>query len=87
MGSISEMKRNRIKERTSEGISIAKAQGRFKGRKLGSVQTESKLLERHPIIVAKLKRGLTYLDISEITGKSTATVAKVKNAMQRRVVL
>jgi DNA invertase Pin-like site-specific DNA recombinase len=84
MGSIAEMERNRIKERTKEGILIAKAQGKFKGRKLGSTQTESKLLERHPIIVAKLKKGLTYRDISEITGKSTATVAKVKKTLLKR---
>lgn len=84
MGSIAEMERNRIKERTQEGIRIAKAEGKFKGRKIGSTQTDTKLLERHPIIVAKLKKGLTYRDISEITGKSTATVAKVKKVMKKR---
>ncbi|WP_178983670.1 recombinase family protein [Winogradskyella helgolandensis] len=37
MGSIAEMERSRIKERTAEGIKIAQAQGKFKGRKVGSI--------------------------------------------------
>lgn len=87
MASIAEMERNRIKERTQEGITIAKAHGRFKGRKLGSCQSESRLLERHPVVVQKLKSGLSYRDISAITGKSSATVAKVKKVMKKRSLL
>lgn len=87
MGSIAEMERNRIKERTKEGIKIAKAKGKFKGRKPGSTQSDSKLLERHPIIIAKLKKGWTYRDISERTGKSTATVAKVKRVLEKRSII
>jgi len=82
MGSIAEMERNRIKERTSEGIKIAKANGKFKGRKNGSIQTDTKLLERHPIIVAKLKKGLAIRDIAEIAQCSTTTVVKVKKVLQ-----
>lgn len=78
MGSIAEMERNRIKERTEEGIKLAKAQGKYKGRKVGSVQSTDRLLERHPIIVQKLKKGLSVREISKITGKSTAIVMKVK---------
>ncbi|MCB9189477.1 MAG: recombinase family protein [Flavobacteriales bacterium] len=81
MGSIAEMERNRIKERTSEGIKLAKAQGKYKGRKLGSTQSTERLLERHPIIVQKLKKGLSVREISKITGKSTATVMKVKKIL------
>lgn len=81
MGSIAEMERNRIKERTSEGIAIAKAKGLYTGRKLGSVQTTAKLLERHSDIVKKLEKGLTIREISKITGKSTATIQKVKRAI------
>ncbi|WP_424493185.1 recombinase family protein [Salinimicrobium sp. GXAS 041] len=84
MGSIAEMERNRIKERTKEGIEIAKAKGKFKGRKPGSQQSEKRLLERHPIIVQKLKKGLSYREISGITGKSTATIAKVKKVLEKR---
>jgi DNA invertase Pin-like site-specific DNA recombinase len=81
MGSIAEMERNRIKERTSEGIKIAKAKGRYKGRKNGSVQSDTRLLERHPIIVAKLMKGLSIRDIAEIVKCSTTTVVKVKKVL------
>lgn len=81
MGSIAEMERNKIKERQSEGITIAKAQGKFKGRKVGSTQSNQRLLDRHPIIVQKLKKGLTVRDINQITGASSTTIIKVKKAL------
>ena len=81
MGSIAELERNRIKDRQSEGIAIAKAHGRFKGRKVGSVQSTQRLLERHAIIVQKLKKGMSVRDVAEISGKSTATVMKVKKVL------
>tara|TARA_R110002049_G_C9172462_1_gene562052 strand:- start:4421 stop:5038 length:618 start_codon:yes stop_codon:yes gene_type:complete len=82
MGSIAEMERNRIKERTSEGIKIAQAQGKFKGRKVGSVQSTTRLLERHPIIIKKLNKGLTVREVAEITGKSTTTVMKLRKVLK-----
>lgn len=81
MGSIAEMERNRIKERQNEGIVIAKAEGKFKGRKVGSVQSAQRLLERHPIIVQKLKKGMSIRDVAELTSTSTTTVNKVKKAL------
>lgn len=81
MGSIAEMERNRIKDRVSEGIKLAQAKGKFKGRKIGSTQSNSRLLERHPIIVKKLNKGLTVREVSEIVGKSSTTVMKVKKVL------
>lgn len=81
MGSIAEMERNRIKERTTEGIKIAQAEGKFKGRKIGSTQSNARLLERHPNIVKKLNKGLTVREVAEIVGKSTTTVVKVKKVL------
>ncbi len=83
MGSIAEMERNKIKERQSEGITIAKAQGKFKGRKVGSIQSTQRLIERHPIIVQKLKKGFTVRDIVEITGASSTTIIKVKKVLTK----
>jgi DNA invertase Pin-like site-specific DNA recombinase len=81
MGSIAEMERNRIKERQSEGITIAKAEGKFKGRKVGSIQSAQRLLERHPIIAQKLKKGMSIRDVAELTKASTTTVNKVRKAL------
>ena len=84
MGSIGEMERNRIKQRTAEGIAIAKGKGKYKGRKVGSNQSNDKLLERHQIIVSKLKKGLSVREISSITGCSSATIIKVKKVLEQR---
>jgi DNA invertase Pin-like site-specific DNA recombinase len=84
MGSIAEMERCRIKERQYEGIVIAKAEGKFRGRKIGSVQSNERLLERHPIIVQKLKKGLSIRDVAEITKASTTTINKVKKVLEQK---
>lgn len=81
MGSIAEMERNRIKERTAEGIKIAQAKGKYKGRRIGSTQSNARLLERHPNIVKKLNKGLTIREVAKIVGKSTTTVVKVKKIL------
>ncbi len=84
MGSIAEMNRNQIKQRAMEGIKVAQALGKFKGRKIGAVQSDEKLLQRHPTIVKKLQKGMPMRDITQITGSSSATICKVKNVMINR---
>jgi DNA invertase Pin-like site-specific DNA recombinase len=84
MSSIAQMERNRIKERTQEGIAIAKSKGKFTGRKLGSIQTDEKLLERHSLVVKKLQRGVVMRDINAITGISLPTIVKVKKVLVKR---
>lgn len=84
MGSIGELERNKIKERCAEGISIAKALGKYTGRKHGSIQSVDKTLQRHADVVIKLKRGLTVRDISAITGKSSATITNVRKILTKR---
>ena len=84
MGSISEMERGRIKERCAEGIKIAKANGKFKGRKVGSIQSDGRLLERHSNIVKKLHKGLSVRDVAATLNCSTGTVMKVKKVIEKR---
>ncbi|MCZ8297005.1 MAG: recombinase family protein [Flavobacterium sp.] len=87
MGSIAEMNRNQIKMRALEGIRVAQALGKFQGRKIGAVQSDEKLLQRHQSIVKKLQKGISIRDISEITGASSATICKVKKVMVNRKML
>jgi DNA invertase Pin-like site-specific DNA recombinase len=82
MGSIAEMERNRIKERQVEGISLNKH--KFLGRKLGSTISDTKLLERHLVIVKKLRKGLSVREIAKVVNCSTTTVMKVKKIMEKR---
>ncbi len=86
MGSIAQMERKRIKERQAEGIAIAKVNGKFKGRKIGSNQTQERLLKRHPLIVQFLQKGFTIREIVNLTGKSSATIIKVKKALEQKMV-
>ena len=84
MGSIGELERNKIKERCTEGIAIAKGAGKYTGRKIGSIQGDDKTLQRHADVVLKLKRGLTVRDISAVTGKSSATITNVRKILVKR---
>jgi len=83
MGSIAQMERARIKERQAEGIVLAKALGKFQGRKIGSTISDSKILERHQIIVKKLKKELSVREVAEIVNCSTTTVMKVKKILDK----
>jgi DNA invertase Pin-like site-specific DNA recombinase len=87
MGSIGELERNKIKERSAEGVAIAKALGKYHGRKIGSVQSDEKLLQRHIMVQKKLLKSMTIREVSEITGCSTATIIKVKKVMCYRNML
>jgi DNA invertase Pin-like site-specific DNA recombinase len=87
MGSIAEMNRNQIKTRALEGIRVAQALGKYQGRKVGAIQTDEKLLQRHQTIVKKIQKGISVRDISEITGASSATICKVKKVMANRKML
>lgn len=84
MGSIAEMERNRIKERQAEGIALAKALGKFQGRKIGSTISDVQILERHQIIVKKLKKELSVREVAEIVNCSTTTVMKVKKILDKQ---
>lgn len=87
MGSIAEMNRNQIKMRALEGIRVAQALGKYQGRKVGAIQSDEKLLQRHQSIVKKLQKGISIRDISEITGASSTTICKVKKVMVNRKML
>lgn len=87
MGSIAEMNRNQIKQRAMEGIKVAQALGKFKGRKIGAVQSDEKMLQRHQTIVKKLQKRMPMRDITQITGSSSATICKVKKVMSNRNML
>lgn len=74
MGTIAENQRNSIKRNQAEGIALNKH--KFVGRKIGSTQSDERLLERHQVVVSKIKKGLSIRDISSIVGCSTGTRAK-----------
>lgn len=84
MASIAELERDRIKDRQKEGIVIAKANGKYTGRKIGSNQSDDVTLSKHAIVVDKLQRGYTIREIAELTKRSSATIIKVKKMISNR---
>ena len=81
MASISEMERLRIKEAQAEGIANAKMKGVYLKNglnKKGKTQSKETILKNHKDIVRCLELGSTTKDIVKNTGKSTATITKVR---------
>lgn len=70
MLSLAEIEREYIRERQAAGIAVAKAEGRYTGRKPGSTKAKPKEARR------LRKRGLTVPQISQALGVSPRTVAR-----------
>lgn len=74
MGAVNELERNLIRERVREGVDIAKAQGKYKGR-------PKKYTERNPKLMHALelyKDGkMTVKNICEVTGVSRSSLYEV----------
>ena len=83
LANVANMERESILERQQEGIRIAKAQGKYKGRVLGSAESPEQKLSKHKDIVKYLKEGrLTLEEIGKQTGKSLSTVKRINKVWQ-----
>lgn len=80
LANISEMERETMLERQREGIAIAKAKGRYKGRVRGSIESKEEFLAKYPKIVKTLKKQ-SLRNTAKLCGVSLGTVQKVKSAM------
>lgn len=63
--------RNHIKKNGTKSV----------GRKMGSIDSDETILERHSDVVKLLKRNISIRNVSSITNKSTNTVLKVKKLL------
>jgi len=76
-----------ISERQLEGIRIRKAKGLYGGRKIGSVDTADRFLNKpkNKKIIEYLEKGThTYVEISKILSCSMTTIIKVKEYLKVR---
>jgi len=78
LSSVANLEIESIKERQNHGIKIAKAKGRYMGRKAGAVMTTEAYLKRHKDVISLLNDGLSVSKTSKLTGKAFVTVRKVK---------
>jgi len=81
MATLSELERTKIKERQMQGIAIAKAEGKYKGRKRGTVKTPIQILAKHKNVVRQLRASQSIRNVAKICKVSPTTVQTVKRAM------
>lgn len=73
LGSISQLEKGIIKERTAEGIAIAKAKGMYKGRKRGTTN----------IIKAEKEKNITAIQSKLDAGVSISEIARMYDDVSR----
>jgi len=80
LGVVAEMEKKNINERTREGIAIAKALGKYKGRNKGTTEDVHYFLSKpkNKKVMDYIKKGFKNSEISKITGLSVNTIVKVR---------
>ena len=77
-GSIAQQERELLIERVNAGVKIAKAQGKYKGRKKGTIQDfKVKYKEQIPKIKELLKKGVSKTDIALLHDISRVTLDEI----------
>ena len=85
LGAIAELDRKTIKERTAEGIAIAKSQGKYKGRKKGAIALrDMEAIKRFKIFY---NSGLTKSDIAREFNVSRTTIYKWIEELKHRGII
>ena len=78
LASIAEMERETMLERQREGIALAIAEGKYKGRVRGSKESDEDVLKKYPEVIKHLKRGQSLRITAKLAEVSLGTVQKVK---------
>lgn len=84
MATLAEMERTKIRERQEQGIKIAKAKGKYKGRKKGTHKTDAQILEKYKTVVRQLNDGQSIRNTAKICSVAVGTVQSVKRAMKMK---
>lgn len=78
LANIAEMERATMLERQREGIAIAIAKGKYKGRVRGSKESNEDVIRKYSEVVKHLKRGQSLRNTAKLAEVSLGTVQKVK---------
>jgi len=80
LGIVAEMEKKNIHERIREGVAIAKALGKYKGRNKGTTEDVHYFLSKpkNKKALDYLKKGFKNSEVSKITGLSINTIVKIK---------
>jgi len=81
MSAVAEFERKQIKERTAEGIAIAKAKGKYKGRKRGTTATAETLQGKHAekiqVIQSSINEGRSLKSIADEYGYNRGLIYRL----------
>ena len=80
LGVVAEMEKKNINERIREGVAIAKALGKYKGRNKGTTEDVHYFLSKpkNKKALDYLKKGFKNSEVSKITGLSINTIVKIR---------
>lgn len=83
LANVAELTRNNIREAQAQGIKIAQAEGRFRGRVKGTTTSEKDFLKKYDNVVKELKTGVNSMrKIAKLCDTSLSTVTRVKALLQ-----
>jgi len=79
LGVVAEMERKMIRERQLEGIAIAKANGKYKGRNKGTKENQIDFLnkEKNKKALDYLSKGYKQIEVAKIIGLHPNTISKI----------
>jgi DNA invertase Pin-like site-specific DNA recombinase len=79
LSTMSDFERSLIRERQMEGIRLRKEKGLYKGRQIGTTESNEHFLNKpkNQEIIKLLNRGLKYSEIQKILGCSPNLICKV----------
>lgn len=81
LGAVAELERENINQRVKEGVAIAKEQGKYKGRKQGSIELKGDSLERFKMFYNK---GFNKTELSKEFGVPRATIYRWEKVLKER---
>lgn len=78
LGNVAEMERTNMLERQRQGIEIAKAKGKYKGRLYGAVMNDEEFLKKYKKVKQELENGESLRRAAKLGECSLGTAQKVK---------
>lgn len=81
LGNVAEMERLNMLERQRQGIELAKVNGKYSGRLLGTTISDEQLLEKYKVVAKELKKGESLRRAAKLGGCSLGTAQKIKTLL------